>query len=266
VVSAEKGGSLRVDGRHALVLGENASISVAWTSSEQAPFLHVRAGEAVVDSAAPTRWVLSDGRASVVVKPVQGRFAAAVSGQVFAVAALSEGIYAEPDGGRVRALRPGQALAIERGLAEIRAASDDVRRRTAMADAGRPRERTLLWSSFDAADLKREQFVLQEGVVQKGEVLFGRLLPDRTIAAALAPNPRFSWSEETVVRFRYFTNAQSLQLSLRCDDRGYALVKTVTVSNTDRFDSLRIQVRQQDVFGDGRPVLAIDDVQVVVKE
>jgi hypothetical protein len=41
---------------------------------------------------------------------------------------------------------------------------------------------------------------------------------------------------------------------------------TLTVGGGDRFDAIRVQARQQDIFGDGRPVLAIDDVQVVVKD
>ncbi len=299
VVAAEKGGSFHADGRHPVVLGENTSISLAWSASDQAPFLQIRAGEVVVDSTSPTRWVLSDGRAGVVVKPVRGRFAASANPSLLAIAAVSEAIYAEPDGGRVRQLRPGQELAIQKGLAELREDAGAARRRGSLADAGRPRQRTILWTGFDASDAKREQFVVQEGTLHRGEALLARPLPDRTVQAALGPNPRFAWRESLTLRFRYMSNAQSVSLTLRSDERRYALTKTLaierraanvwqqaeiplglshwgfrrddgqnqlTVGSEDRFDSLRAAARQQDVFGDQKAYLLIDDVQLVERD
>ena len=48
----------------------------------------------------------------------------------------------------------------------------------------------------------------------------------------------------------------------RRDDNGTQLV----VSTEDKFDQIRFSVRQQDVFGDARAYVVIDDIQVVERE
>jgi hypothetical protein len=297
VVSAERGGSFNLDGRHPVVLGENAAVSISWAPQEQAACVHVRSGEALVDSTAAARWLLTDGRVGLTVKPVKGRFAASVAAGALVIAPLAEPLYAEPDGGRVHALRPGEELGVRRDAAELRRAdAGAASRRAALADAGRPPPRTRLWTSCDAADRKREAFVLQEGLWYRNEALMGRAVADRSVQAALGPTPRFGWSESRILRFRLRTNAQAVQLSLRFEDRKYALLRTIpverrsadrwipteftlalngwgfrrddgqstlTVSTADLADSIRFSARQQDVFGDAPVYLLVDDVQVV---
>jgi hypothetical protein len=297
VVSAERGGSFNLDGRHPVVLGENAAVSISWAPQERAACLHVRSGEALVDSTGPSGWLLTDGRVGVSVKPVKGRFAASIVTNALVVAALTEPLYAEPDGGRVHALRPGEELGVRRDAAEFRRAdAGAVSRRAALAESWRPKQRTLNWTSCDAADRKREAFVLQEGAWYRNEALMGRAGTDRSVQAALGPTPRFGWSETRILRFRLRTNAQSVQLALRFEDRKYALLRTIpverrsadrwipsevtlalggwgfrrddgqstlTVSTADLADSIRFSARQQDVFGDAPVYLLIDDVQVV---
>jgi hypothetical protein len=296
LIQTERGGSFHLPGRHALVLGERTTVSIAWSAGEQAPWVRVRSGEAVIDSATPTRWVLSDGRAGATVKPVQGRFAAAVAGDRFALAAVSAAIYVAPDGGRVRQLRPGQELAIRAGLAELIEDAEAARRRGALVDGGLPAQRTLLWTSFSPADQRLEQFIVQEGVLHRSEALLSRVLPDRSAVAAVGPNPRFGWDGSRILRFRYMTNAQHLKVVLRSDERGYQLQRTLaverraanqwlqaeiplalanwgfqrddgqnqlTVGSADLYDSLRFTARQQDVFGDQKVYVLLDEIQVV---
>ena len=96
------------------------------------------------------------------------------------------------------------------------------------------------------------------------------------------------------------TNCKSVETQLRVDEKKYTLVRPVAVdrknlnqwmsveipfalsgwpvfrrddggtqlvvSTEDKFDSIRFVVRQQDVFGDQRADVLIDDIQVVERE
>ncbi|HJV33037.1 MAG TPA: hypothetical protein VJ694_03350, partial [Patescibacteria group bacterium] len=121
-----------------------------------------------------------------------------------------------------------------------------------------------------------------------------------TACAAIGPNPRFAWRDTLALRFRYMTNCKSVETQMRVDEKKYTLVRPLAVdrkslnqwmsveipfalsgwpvfrkddggtqlvvSTEDKFDSIRFVVRQQDVFGDARPYVLIDDIQVVERE
>jgi outer membrane biosynthesis protein TonB len=300
VVTAEKTSSFQVDGRHPMVLSENAQVSLAYAPAEQAPWLHLRGGEAMVDSTGPTRWVVSDGRVSVVIKQARARFATAPGEDRLVVTALSEPLYVQPDGGRVHAIRPGEELQVGRERADVRGLDAQVVARKAAAfEQARPKQRTVFFTSCDPADAKREHVFVQEGAFFRNEALMAADRKDRTAAVTLSPNPRFTWKNNLVLRFRFRTNAQQLQVSFRVDERGYLLYKSIPVDRKtvnqwltvevpfalgglafrrddgqnqlvvdwqDKFDWLRFQVAQVDVFGDQKLYLLVDDLQVVEKE
>ena len=50
--------------------------------------------------------------------------------------------------------------------------------------------------------------------------------------------------------------------TFRRDDGGTTLV----VTTDDKFDAIRFVVRPQDVYGDAKPFVLIDDIQVIEKE
>jgi hypothetical protein len=313
VLVAEKAAGFHVDGVHPVVLGEKAEVSLAYAADDRAPWLHVRAGEILVDSVRPTRWVLTDGRIAVTLRQARARFSAS-SGKGLVIGALSEPVYVQPDGGSVLAVRPGEELEIGKASAELRPADSGAgERRRLSFDGARPRQRTIFFTSCDPVDAKREHYFLEEGAYFRNESLLGKDQPDRTTSISLAANPRLSWREGMVLRFRFRTNATSLQVSLPVADKRFSLTSTVAVDRKnanqwvtaevpfnglywrdeasglgggfglggreggrekdfgmrllmigDKFESMRFAARQQDVFGDQKLALLLDDVQIVV--
>ncbi|HZE96230.1 MAG TPA: hypothetical protein VE981_04315 [Planctomycetota bacterium] len=301
VLTADKPASFQVDGRHPVVLSENASISMAYAAQEQAPWLKVHAGEATVESTAASRWVVTDGQVAVAVKPAKARFTASRREARLAVAAQTETLYLQPDGGRLQAIHVGEEFHVGRGAAEVRPVdAATASRRSAAFEASRPRQRTIFYTSCDPADAKREHFFVQEGNWLRNDGLLSRERADHSAAAAIAPNPRFSWRDSLTLKFRYMTNCRSVEAQLRVDDKKYMLQrplpvdrrnlgqwqsaeipfalgswpvfsrddggKQLVVSTEDKFDAIRFVVRQQDVFGDQRAYVLIDDIQVVERE
>jgi hypothetical protein len=215
---------------------------------------------------------------------------------------LSEPIYVQPDGGAVHALRPGEELEVAKASVETRPLeAGKADRALASFNAARPRQKTIFFTSCDPSDAKREHFFVQEGAFLKNEALLAKERPDRSISVALAPNPRFTWRPGLVLRFRVRTNAQAVTASLRSDERRYTLFKDVAIDRRqvnawvavevplpvvegamsftrddgqnqlmftfeDKYDVLRFEAKGKDVFGDQKPFLLVDDIQVVVKE
>lgn len=301
VLTTDKPASFQVEGRHPVVLSENAAVSMAYVPQEQAPWLQVQAGEATVESTGASRWVVTDGVVAVAVKPAKGRFTASRRDSKLALAAHSEPLYVQPDGGRLQSIPPGAELQIGRGAAEIRAVDAPIEsKRSSLFEATRPRQRTVFYTSCDPADAKREHFFVQEGGWLRNDGLLSREKADRTAVAAIGPNPRFAWRDTLTLRFRYMTNCKSVETQLRVDEKKYTLVRSLpvdrkslhqwmsveipfalsgwpvfrrddggtqlVVSTEDKFDSIRFVVRQQDVFGDQRAYVLIDDIQVVERE
>lgn len=301
VVMAEKPSSFQVEGRHPVVLAENTSISMAYVAQEQAPWLSVQSGEATVDSTGPSRWVVTDGQVAVAVKPAKARFTASRRDSRLALAAATETLYAQPDGGRLQTIRVGEELQVGRGAADVRSVEPALlSRRAAAFESARPRQRTVFYTSCDPADAKREHFFVKEGFWLKNDGLYSAELKDRTCAAAIAPNPRFAWRETYLLRFRYLTNCKSVEAQLRADEKRYTLVRPLPVDRRaagtwqsveipfalsgwptfrrddggtqlvvtpeDKFDLIRFAVRQQDVYGDAKAFVLVDDVHVVEKE
>jgi len=283
------------------VLGDNTTVSMAWVAQDQAPYIHVRSGEVTVDSTGPTRWVVSDGTVAVMIKQAQARFAA-TPGKGLRVSALSEPIYVQPDGGAVHSLRPGEEIEVAKASVETRPLEPGKADRTlASFHAARPRQKTIFFTSCDPSDAKRETFFVQEGSFLKNEALLSKERADRSIAVSLAPNPRFTWRPNLVLRFRVRTNAQVVTASVRADERRYTLFKDVPIARErmnawvpveiplpiaegamgfarddgmnqltftfeDKYDALRFEAKGKDVFGDQKPYLLVDDIQVVVKD
>ncbi len=299
VLAAEKPSSLHLEGGHSLVLGENSSISLAYVPQEQAPYLQVHSGQAVVDSTGPTRWIVSDGRVSVAVNRTLARFAAYPRGDRLALLALSEPLYVRPDGGRVHAVRAGEELAVGGSAADVaRLDAASVQRTAGLYAAARPRQRTIFYTSCDLSDAQRGHAFLQDGSYFKNEAILSRERPGgRACAATLSMNPRVPWRENLLVRFRFSTNATVLQVSLRMEEKKVTFVRNVTLdrrsanqwltaeiplgafagrrddgasrqpfTGLDKLDWIRFGAQQQDVFGDQKVYFLIDDLQVVEKE
>jgi hypothetical protein len=300
VLTTAKGASFHVEGRHPVVLGDNTSISVAFSAQEQAPWLQIRTGEAMVDSTGPTHWIVSDGRVALVIKQARARFSTSPGDDRLRVAALSEPVVIQPDGGQAYAIRAGEELQIGRASAELRPLDPAaLAKKLAAFDSARPRMRTIFYTSCDPADANRGHFFLQEGSWLRNEALLSREQKDKTVAAAIAPNPRFTWREGLLLRFRFMTNTRSMEVGLRVDERRYTLFKNLaverksinqwipvevplgigglgfrrddgqlqlTVTTQDRFDSIRFTARQQDVYEAQKAYLLVDDIQVVERE
>lgn len=306
VVTAEKAASFQVDGKHPVVLTDNTQVSMAYVAQEQAPWLKLLSGEALVDSTGSARWVVTDGVIAVAVKPARARFTAARGDARLALSSLSEPLYVQPDGGQVLAIHVGQELQVGKSVAEVRTLDAGVAaRKIAAFDATRPRQRTIFYTSCDAADQKREHFFVQEGVWWRTDGLYSRERSDRTAAASIGPNPRFNWRNTLVMRFRFTTNCKAVEAQFRCDEKKYTLFKSIavdrrkadqwivaevpleiapagqtqhwafrrddgqtvlTVTPGDFFDAIRFVVRPGDVYGDMKPYVLIDDIQVFEKE
>jgi hypothetical protein len=219
VLTAEKPASFQVEGRHPVVLSENASVSMAYAPQDQAAWISVQSGEATVESTGASRWVVTDGQVAVAVKPAKARFTASRRDSKLALAAHSEPLYVQPDGGRLQCIAAGQELQVGRGNADLRPVDvGTASRRAATFDAARPRQRTVFYTSCDPADAKREHFFIQEGGWLRNDGLLSRERADRTAAAAIGPNPRFAWRDTLALRFRYMTNCKSVETQLRVDE------------------------------------------------
>lgn len=301
VITTDKPASFQVEGRHPVVLSENASMSMAYVAQEQAPWINVQSGEATVESTGSSRWVVTDGQIAVAVKPAKARFTASRRDAKLSLAAHTETLYVEPDGGRLHAIHVGEELQIGRSAADVKPVEASVAsRRSSLFDATRPRQRTVFYTSCDPADAKREHFFVKEGFWLKNDGLYSAERTDRTAAAAIAPNPRFAWRDTYALRFRYMTNCKAVEAQLRADEKKYTLVRPLpvdrkslhqwqsvelpfaltgwptfrrddggtqlVVSTEDKFDLIRVSVRQQDVYGDAKAYVLIDDIHVVEKE
>jgi hypothetical protein len=300
VLAAEKPSGFRVEGSHPVVLGEGSLISLAWVAQEQAPYIQIHSGEAVVDSTGPTRWIVSDGRVSVAVQRAVARFAVSPAEERLAVTALTEPLHVHPDGGRACRVPAGRELRVARSGAEVRASDPaELQRKKAFFDSTRPRQRTIFYAACDPADARRGHVLILEGGLFRNEALLSREAPGRTQAVALSPNPRFAWKENLVLRFRLMTNATALQVTMRVEEQKYSFQKTLplerkgvnqwqtatvpmalsnlgfqrddgastlTVGWDDRIDSIRFSIQQKDVFGDQKPYVLVDDVEVFEKE
>jgi len=259
-----------------------------------------------VDSTGLARWVVTDGVIAVAVKPARARFTAAHGDARLALSTLSEPLYVQPDGGQVLAIHLGQEVQVGKSVAEIRNVDATITaKKNAAFESARPRQRTIFYTSCDAADQKREHFFVQEGVWWRSDGLYSRERNDRTAAVSIAPNPRFNWRATLVLRVRFTTNCRTVETQLRCDEKKYTLSRavavdrkksdqwivaeipleipaagqppswfprrddglvTLTVTNGDFFDAIRFVVRPMDVFGDMKPYVLIDDIQVFEKE
>ena len=297
VVTAKTPSSFHVQGRHPVVLSAEASVSMAYVPEEQAPYLRLHSGEAIVDSTDLTRWIVSDGTVAVVVKQARARFAAIPKEKGLAVMALSEPLYVQPDGGKVYPVSVGQELRVAKERADVNALRpDEARRKSALFDSARPREKTIFYTSCDPQDARRDHFFVQEGSFFNDIALLSRTGKDRLATVMVRPNPRFAWSRGLVLRFRIRTNAQKIQVVMPVADRRFSFVKTVTLKrselnrwapvelpfadftwrdeggapriiySTDKFNALRFEARQRDVFGDQPIAFLVDDLQVVKKD
>jgi len=180
-----------------------------------------------------------------------------------------------------------------------------VAKKIAAFEAARPRQRTIFYTSCDPVDAKREHFFLREGGWWKSEGLIGREQADRSTYASISLNPRFAWRPTHVLRFRVLTNCKSVETQMRVDERKYTLWKVVTLDRAkqreqwstieipmeippapqvnwsfrrddggthltltaeDQFDWIRFIGRPSEAFGDQKPWVLIDDIQVVEKE
>ena len=161
---------------------------MAYVPQEQAPWISVQSGEVTVESTGASRWVLTDGQVAVAVKPAKARFTASRRESKFLLAAHSEPLYVQPDGGRLQSIPAGQELQVARAGAELRAVDSSLAsKRAATFDAARPRQRTVFYTSCDPADAKREHFFVQEGGWLRNDGLLSRERADRTAAAAIGP-------------------------------------------------------------------------------
>jgi hypothetical protein len=307
LLTAEKSASFQVEGRHPVVLTENTQVSMAYVAQEQAPWVRLHSGEAMVDSTGSARWVVTDGVIAVAVKPARARFTAARGDARLALSSLSEPLYVQPDGGQVLAIHPGEELQVGRSTAEVKPLDPGVAaKKSAAFDAARPKTRTIFYTSCDPADAKREHFFVQEGSWYKNEALQSHDRDrERSAVVAIGPNPRFAWRGSLVLKFRVWTNCKSVEAQMRVDEKKYTLWKVfnldrkardqwvsvempleilpppqtpnwlfrrddggnmLTITTEDKFDSIRFIVRQSEVYGDSKPMVFIDDIQVVDKE
>jgi hypothetical protein len=208
----------------------------------------------------------------------------------------------QPDGGDVHAIRIGEELLVGKAGAELKALDPAfAMKKIAAFEAARPKHRTLFYTSCDPADAKREHFFVQEGAWWKNEAIYSRERGDRTAAVSIGPNPRYALREGQVLRVRYLTNCKSVEIQQRVEERKFTLFKAFPVDRKnaqiwqtaeitltagswqfrrddgvnqgvlminpdDKVDAIRAVVKPTDVYGDARPYVLIDDVQVVEKE
>lgn len=297
VITSRGAAAFRIDGRDPVVLLGNARVSLAYVEAEQAPYLRLHEGEALVESTGPTRWIVSDGKVAVVVKQARARFSASPRRGRLAVAALSEPIYVQPDGGKVHPVSPGEELRVsadgtERSPFEAEAAG----KLSSAFEKARPRDRTLFYTSCDPVDARRDHFFLETGSYWRKEMFVSRTEADRSASVVVRPNPRIHWRPGLVVRFRVRTNAQRIRVELPVAEKRFSRVTSISVPRrslnrwvqaelgvdgfswraddgvplyirtSDKFDSLRFTAQQQDVFGDQKVLFLLDDVQVVQAE
>lgn len=286
VLTADKPSSFNVEGKYAVVLTESSRVMMALVAKEEAAWLSVEKGGAVVDSGGNggARWILTDGRSVVLVDRTRGKFGATRGEDGLAVVALSDGLRCQTEGGESRTLRFGDELVD--GKVRKHEAPDALR---GVLASHRPSERTLFYS----ADLKLGRFTLVEGVIEreKDNEMLRSIEKKKTQRVTIQFGKKIAWNQDLVVRFRYKTNARLVRVTLPLPgDKGSLITEietnkkyvnswvevelpldrfgitasgTIYLSPRDLLETFQVQVDSSAVYGDAKGYLLVDDIQFV---
>lgn len=295
VLAAEKTSAFHVEGRHGIVMPSGSRISVASSIHEQATWIAVHAGDALIEPAgmSGSRWVVTDGRSVVLIDKTRGRFSVARKSDGPAITALSDGLKVSSEGGTPETLRAGEAW--HRGTVTP---SDREGADLAQLEANLPRERSLFFATCDREDLRRGRWTVREGGLERegtGKAVnsYLRSVDKRDHhKTEVRIEHRVAWDLDLVLRFRYRTNARRLRVEILLPrSQGMLLAEVavnresanrwvtvelplhrfqvigtgpMTLTSYDRLESLEFRVAQNEIYAGGtRGYVGVDDLQIL---
>lgn len=286
-IAAAGPASFYIEGRHAVVLPAASRLSLATSATEQATWLSVREGTALVDPDGGSRWAVSDGRSVAILEKGRARFAASREPDGLTLTALSDSLRVAPEGGTSETVRSGD---------EWRAGTIGPSSKAALfkerLGAGRPRERSVFFATCDPDDLRCGRWAIAEGILEKKTGFLASTDKRLHHLVEIRLDQRIAWDFDHVVRFRYRTNAKRLLVHLPLPEGKGLLLSEITVgrdaagrwtvaelplsgfqvvgadrvvlSSYDRMESIEFRAAQGEIWsGSGRGTVAIDDVQIL---
>ncbi|MBI2932208.1 MAG: hypothetical protein HYY16_11200, partial [Planctomycetes bacterium] len=280
--------------QHPIALMPQTHMGVAMEEGSSSPALFVDRGEALVDSSAvPSRWYVAAKDVGVWIENTDAKFAAKAEGPALGVTALSGHLAGRDDYGRPFDLRDGEKL-MTSATSATTSPDPEVAQKAASLASACPATRTFFHVAFDLDTAKG--LPITEGLLDRsGEFLAGT---DRKgiVSAGLKLPQDLCFRGDLVVRMRVRTNLRESRVILMVEDKAqlvalhrvredqrqkwltvdFALddseVQLLAVSDVggvitsrDRLVSLGATGRRQDVFGDERPYLHLDDVQLALR-
>lgn len=291
---AERGGANFLLDDYPVTLMPQTQLGVAYEVEASAPVLVLDRGEALVDSsAAAARWYVSTKNVSVWIDQTHAKFAAAVESQGLGLTALSGHLTGRDDFGRPFDLRGGEKLVTSPRAAST-APDPEAPKKAAMLVASRPLTNTIFSTGFDAATLAGVT-ILDGAVERQGEFL-SAVEKKGLLSATIRLPKELHFHSNLVVRLRVRTNIEESKVVLMVEEHAlltferklkkeqrqswmtveFALgdpdvklrgVKEAgaVVRPTDKIVTVGVTGFKRDVFGDERPYLQIDDVQIAMR-
>jgi len=294
VLVAEKQTAFFLLNNYPITLQPQTQIGIAFEEGFSAPALLIEKGEALVDSsAASSRWIVATKNVTVKIEKTRAKFAAGVESGALHLSSLSGHMAGKDDYGRPFDLRTGEKLV---ATAETAATGKDPEApaKASTLAGTRPSTRTIFYTTFDPATLAG--VTIAEGGIEKGTEALTATDKKGVLSALVKPPKEFGYRNDYAVRLRLRTNLQVVTVvmnvedraqlvytqKVRADQRGRWLtiefdlsdrdVQLVplndvggVVTSRDRIMTLGATGRRADVFGDERPLIQIDDLQVAMR-
>jgi hypothetical protein len=276
-----------------VALTPQTHVGVAYEMETSAPAIVIERGEALVDcSAAAAPWYVASRNVSVRINQTQGRFAVGAETQGrLRLTALSGHLTGKDDYGRPFDLRAGEKLVAGSDTSTI-APAPDAAKKAAMLAAAVPSTQTFYSTTFDRGSMAGVSIV--DGVLDKqGEWLVATERKGTLSATMKIPTEIF-YNHALVVRMRVRTNLAETRLVLQVGEKALLFVEHKTsrdqrfawrtaefaltdvkgvglgqagysINGQDRIVQVGATGEKKTVFGDERPYLQIDDVQMARK-
>ncbi len=293
---ADRGGVTFLLDDYPVSLGVQTQIGLAYEIAESAPAIHVERGEACIDSsAAAARWYVAAKDVGAWIEQTQAKFAVGADLQGhLRIVALEGHLTGKDDYGRPFDLRTGEKLVAGPDACTTSPAPDAPKKAAALS-AGTPGTRTFYSTTFDRASMAGIGIV--EGWHDKqGEWLVATEKRGVLNAAMKVPGD-VHYHHALVVRMRVRTNLAESRIVLQVEDKALILferkiqrdqryawlnvefslgdpaVRVTGIASpgfsidgkTDRIRHVGAAGEKRLVFGDERPYLQIDDVQLATR-
>lgn len=295
---ADKSAAFFLVGRYAIALTPQTQITLAMEVEAGAPLMTILHGEALVDSGslAGCAWRLASGGVRLSLDRTRGQFAVAAEPRGVGLLSLAGNLTGRDAQDREFRLKPGERLDATAAGSESKADAAAAARKRAQLSQSRPRERTLVHVPFDGESLTACSVAAGDVIKERGprgttnEVLRAADRKDSHAAAVKFGEP-VPYQRRLMARLKVKTNIAVLRVGFAIGEKGVLfqehrldrkslgawttiemeldegfLDRPFLIAINDPIGSITVGAKAQDVFGDGKGWILVDDVQVFVSE